>query len=113
MSKFDGDHKALKQQITKKIDQKLKSFELLQYLDYSTAPAESDIYEITQTEMIAEPDMEDSTFSEVVKFYIDQATGDYFPKFAQVGVKRWSDEDNFVYVGQKHQINLSQYLEQK
>jgi hypothetical protein len=43
----------------------------MQYQDQATAPAESDIYEITQTEMIAEPDMEDSTFSEVVKFYID------------------------------------------
>jgi hypothetical protein len=30
-----------------------------------------------------------------------------------LGVKRWSDEDNFDYVGSKHQINLSQYLEQK
>ena len=85
----------------------------MQYIDQSTAPSESDIYEITQTEMICEPEMEDSTFSEVVKFYIDQETGDFFPKYAELGVKKWTDEENFEYIGKKEKINLALYLEQK
>ena len=57
--------------------------------------------------------MEDSTFSEVVKFYIDQETGDFFPKYAELGVKKWTDEENFEYIGKKEKINLALYLEQK
>ena len=57
--------------------------------------------------------MEDSTFSEVVKFYIDQETGEFFPKYAELGVKKWTDEENFEYIGSKERINLTLYLEQK
>ena len=57
--------------------------------------------------------MEDSTFSEVVKFYIDQETGDFFPKYAELGIKKWTDEENFEYIGSKERINLALYLEQK
>jgi hypothetical protein len=63
--------------------------------------------------MIAEPDIEDSTFSAVVKFFTDQNTGEYIPKFCEVGVKNWSDDDNFTFVGEKVRIELTQYLEQK
>lgn len=61
--------------------------------------------------MIAEPDIEDSTFSEVVKFFIDQKSGNFFPKYAEIGLKRWESEENFEYVGCKEKIDLSKYLE--
>jgi hypothetical protein len=92
----------------------MKNYKPTEYEDYPTAKKETDIYELTNTDVLAKPDSNDATFSEVINFFFkNKQTGELFSKFARVAVKIYDEEDNFEYIGQSKLINLQDFISKK
>ena len=79
----------------------MKKFDLLEYSDTPCQKHETDIYELTHSDVFLEHEVgsEDSTFSEVVKFFHHPKTGKIMPKFCTLKVKNYLDDESFTYVG--------------
>ena len=55
----------------------------------------------------------DSTFSEVLKFFKDQTTGEIYPKQANFAVKIYDENDKSQFFGERQVVDLSKFVGKK
>ena len=89
----------------------LKFYSQEEYEDMSCKRFSTDIYELSKTEIIAELDLdsEDSTMVEVVNFFTNQRSGAIFPKFAEIQVREYFEDDETKVVGSPVKVDLAQF----
>ena len=102
--------------IAARVNELAKALDPARYEDHGTQWRETDVYEVSNTEVIAADDIDDpdTKFREVVRFFRDDS-GEFLPKYASLRVKRVVDFDgeneHIESLGSAH-VNLSDFLGQ-